>query len=522
MKHRYRLAALGLVVVAVAVALLAQKAPWRDSRAVSPAEAAPSVRAPAVMGSFYPGSPLVLRDEIETDLDAASVKAAPGELVAIIVPHAGYQYSAPVAAYAYRVARGRRYETVAVVGPSHRFPFDGVALSSIPEWLTPLGRVEIDRAASEAISKAYPAARVLDAVHDPEHSIEVQLPFLQVVLGQFKLLPMLMSDFSDSNCQRLAQALAEWARDKPVLLVASSDMSHYPAYDDAVRVDRETLKAIETMDAAKVSATTKRLMSQGVPELSTCLCGEGPVKTVLMAAKLLGADRVQVLRYANSGDAPRGPRAGVVGYGAVAIYRSKPRPAASAQQDLTPEQQQRLLSLARDALEQYVRTGRVVDVTETDPALLRPGAAFVTLRKGGELRGCIGSLEPTQRLADDVRDRAIMAAARDPRFPPVRSDELAELEVEVSVLSPLRRVASAEEVDIYKHGVMVASGTRRGVYLPQVARETGWSRETLLTHLCQEKAGLPGDAWKNGAELYVFTVQAFSSPAPGAARNVGD
>jgi AmmeMemoRadiSam system protein A/AmmeMemoRadiSam system protein B len=396
------------------------------------------------------------------------------------------------------------------------------------QWLTPLGPVDVDRAACNALAKAYPTARVLDAAHEPEHSIEVQLPFLQTSLGQFKLLPILMADFSDQSCAALAQALADWARNRSVLLIASSDMSHYPAYDDAVRVDHETLKAIETFDGqatfapAKLSATTRRLMSEGVPGLATCLCGEGPVKTVLAAARLLGADRVQVLHYANSGDVPTGSRESVVGYCAVAIYRTsaQPPPTRSAENGLTPEQQRRLLAVARDTLEQYVRTGRVLEVRETDPSLTgqatfaRPAAAFVTLRKGGELRGCMGALTPDAPLIETVRDRAIDAAARDPRFPPVQADELPDLEIEISVLSPLRRVASADEIDISKHGVVVTSGAQSGVFLPQVAQETGWSRDVLLSHLCQDKAGLPADAWRRGAALYVFTVQAFTSPAP--------
>lgn len=518
MRRRARLVAVVVVAAAIGAVLLARIRPRPGPQTISSAEAAPSVRAPAVMGMFYPSAASALRDQIQSCLDKVDVRGAAGDLIAIIVPHAGYSYSAPVAAYAYRQVQGRSYDTVVVIGPSHRFPFSGVALSGTGQWLTPLGQVEVDRAATAAISKSYQAAQVLDTVHEPEHSVEVQLPFLQVALGQFKLVPMLMADFSDDNCRGLAGVLADWAKGKSVLLVASSDMSHYPSYDDAVRVDRETLKAIETMDAAQVTRTTKRLMSEGVPGLSTCLCGEGPVKTVLMAAKMLGADRAQVLKYANSGDVPRGPKAGVVGYGAVALYRSKSPPREGA---LTWDQQQRLLAIARRAIEEYVKTGRQCEVSETDPVLRRPGAAFVTLRKSGALRGCIGSLEPTKALVEDVRDRAIMAAVADPRFPPVRGDELGELEVEVSVLSPLVRVASADEIDISKHGVMVVSGVRRGVFLPQVAQETGWTREVLLTHLCEEKAGLPGDAWKTGAELYVFTVQAFSSPAPGVQTNAG-
>ena len=365
--------------------------------------------------------------------------------------------------------------------------------------------------------KADAGAQVLDAAHAPEHSVEVQLPFLQAVLKDFKLVPVLMTDFSEANCAALARALAALARDRSVLLVASSDMSHYPSYEDAVRVDKATLQAIQSLDPAKVAATTSGSLSQGTANLGTCLCGEGPVKAVLMAAHLLGADRAKALRYANSGDIPGSPRDRVVGYGAVAIYRSAAAgktqaPARGA--ELDQAQQQRLLSLARSTIEQYVTTRRAAEARETDPALLRPAAAFVTLREGGDLRGCIGSLEPDAPLYRTVRDKAIAAAAQDPRFPPVAARELADLEIEISVLSPLRRVQSADQVELGKHGVVVAMSGRSGVFLPQVAQETGWTRDEFLSHLCYEKAGLPRDAWRRGASLYVFTVQSFSSGAP--------
>ena len=524
MKWPSGLAVLVVAILVVAGVVLVRSIPRQSVRAFASGRGEPKVRAPAVMGTFYPLAATQLREAVRRYLDAAETAEGPGELVALIVPHAGYSYSGPVAGFAYRRLVGRSYETVAVVGPSHRVPFSGVALSGFDEWYTPLGRVKVDRAGSDAVKESHPKARVVDAAHEPEHSIEVQLPFLQEALGEFQLLPVLMADFSSENCASLARALAEWARGRRVLLVASTDMSHYPAYDDAVRVDKETLRAIETMEAQEVAATTRKLMAQGVPRLSTCLCGEGPVKTILMAARLLGADSARVLKYANSGDVPHGAREGVVGYCAVALYRSNPKASLSGADsgELTSEQQQRLLVLARTTIEEHVRTGRRTAVKESDPALLRPAAAFVTLRKEGQLRGCIGSLQPSQPLAETVRDRAIMAASRDFRFPPVKAEELPHLEIEISVLSPLRPVASADDIDISKHGVVVIQGSRSGVYLPQVAHETGWSRDVLLSHLCRDKARLPADAWKQGAALYVFTVQAFSSPAPGVKTDAGD
>ena len=522
MKLRARVALLAVGLIVAAGIVLVRGMPHNAFRETESAHAEAVVRPPAVAGGFYPGDGSALRADMQRYLSQVEAKPLPGKLVALIVPHAGYMYSGPVAAYAYRQLQGRHYDTVVVIGPSHRAFFSGAALSSADQWATPLGSVPVDRSACDALSQSDHGARVFDDAHESEHSIEVQLPFLQTTLGDFKLLPILMADFSEQNCSALAQGLAQWARGRSVLLIASSDMSHYPAYEDAVRVDGETLKSIETLDAGKVAATTKKLMSQGVANLSTCLCGEGPVRTVLEAARLLGADRVEELRYANSGDVAGGSRDRVVGYCAVAICGKEVGTVRSGEGELSPAQQQRLLSVARGAIEEYVRTGRRIEIEESDPALLRPGAAFVTLRERGELRGCIGILEARAPLIETVRDRAIMAATSDPRFPPVGTEELPELEVEVSVLSPLRKVASADEIDISKHGIVVQAGQQSGVFLPQVAQETGWSREVLLGHLCRDKAGLPSDTWKRGANLYVFTVQAFSSPAPGERHHVGD
>jgi hypothetical protein len=178
--------------------------------------------------------------------------------------------------------------------------------------------------------------------------------------------------------------------------------------------------------------------------------------------------------------------------------------------ELNAQQQQVLLTLARDTIEQYVTDRSVPELPEGDPAFLPERAVFVTLHKHGELRGCIGGLEAKEPLAEAVRSSAISAATQDPRFPPVSPDELEDLEIEVSVLSPLQKVESPDEIIVGKHGVMVAKGMRRGVFLPQVAPEQGWDRDTMLTYLCAHKAGLPADAWRSGADLYIFTTQVFS------------
>ena len=522
MKLRSRFVVIMLaIVVAVGIAVVRGRPP----RALtSPsAHGQPVVRPAAVAGTFYPAEASELEAAVQQYLSQVEPSASPGALVALIVPHAGYMYSASVAAHAYRLLEGRSYDTVIVIGPSHRVPFTGFALTEADAWATPLGRVQIDREAGDHLGADLPNARLLEAAHSVEHSIEVQLPFLQTVLEDFRLLPILMGDDSRESCSSLAWALAEYTRGRSVLLIASTDMSHYPSYDDAVRVDRQTLAAIETMEADRVAETTGRLLAENTPDLDTALCGEGPVKTVLMAARQLGADQARILRYANSGDVPGVPRTGVVGYCAVALYRSSGEDESaqpSAGNALNPAQQQRLLGVARAAIEQYVGSRRRLAVEENDPALVRPGAVFITLTRGGtmtsggELRGCTGSLEPGAPLIETVRDQAIHTATQDFRFAPIQEAELPALEIEISVLSPLQLVSSAEEIDIQRHGIVVALGGRRGVFLPQVAQRTGWSRDVLLSRLCQDKAGLPEDAWRSGARLYVFTVQSLYSPAP--------
>jgi hypothetical protein len=504
----------GLAVVAAGAGLAAVQSQRRAAQPTAQPTAATQVREPAVAGSFYPAESSALRKAVEQFIGQAQVARERGELIALIVPHAGYEYSGKVAGCAYRQIEGRKYDTVVIVGPSHRVPFRGVALSGAGAWRTPLGHVPIDADAERAVAAADSKAQVLPEAHEVEHSVEVQVPFLQCTLKRFALVPVTMVDFSQTNCEALASALASIARRKRVLLVASSDMSHYPDYADAVRVDKATLRAIETLDARAVEKAAAREMSAGTANLATVLCGEGPVKTILMAARKLGANRVRVLRYANSGDVSGGDRSRVVGYCAVAIYRVKGLRAPGLREPGSPQalnllQQKRLLRFARTAIEKYVTSREVVECRERDDALLQSAGAFVTLKKQGALRGCIGRMEARGPLCTTVRDMAIAAAVQDRRFPPVTKEELPELKIEISVLSPLRRVSNPGEIDIKKHGIVVESDGSSGVFLPQVARETGWSKEVLLSELCGQKAGLPRDAWKHGATLYVFTVQEF-------------
>jgi AmmeMemoRadiSam system protein A len=306
----------------------------------------------------------------------------------------------------------------------------------------------------------------------------------------------------------LADALLEALPGRRAVVIASSDLSHYPTYDDALTVDGATLAAIETLDPARVRETTEALMAAGFSNLMTCACGEGPILVTMRVAQGLGADTATVLRYANSGDVS-GDQGKVVGYGAVMFWRYEPP-------DLSEAQREELLALARATIAEYLETEVIPDYETDDPLMNRRSGGFVTLKKDGDpstglrasLRGCIGHMWADTPLYRVVQEMAVSAATSDPRFPLMTAEELDAVSIEISVLSPLRRLTDTEQIEVGTHGLVVAQAGRQGVLLPQVPVEQGWDREEFLENLCH-KANLPPDCWREGAALYTFTAVVF-------------
>jgi AmmeMemoRadiSam system protein B/AmmeMemoRadiSam system protein A len=462
------------------------------------------VREPAVAGDFYPEDP----EELKTMVDAflQPVDSLDGEPIGLIVPHAGYVYSGWVAAYGFKQLAGANYDTIVIIGPNHQDPtFDGISVYAQGAFETPLGQVPIDEEVAQALID-YDKHIVFDAdVHAQEHSIEVELPFLQRVLGQVKIVPIIIGQPTEENVEILSRALTEVLVGKKALLIASSDMSHYPSYDDAVRVDSATLAALETGDPQALLANIQHNMTAGVSNLVTCLCGQGPVLVVMKVAAQLGANQVTVLKYANSADSPyaSADRSQVVGYGSVMLWRYEPP-------DLSADEKSKLLAIARESIAQYLKDGTLPQPEVTEPNLTRKSGAFVTLESGGELRGCIGHLLAQEPLYVTVRQAAVSAATQDPRFPALTEEELGDVTVEISVLSPLRRITDVQEIEVGTHGLFIVAEGGSGLLLPQVATEEGWSRDEFLDAVCL-KAGLPQDTWRTGnAALYTFTAIVFS------------
>lgn len=473
-------------------------------------------------GQFYDGDRAALSAQIDGFLAAAKPDAAPpGKIQVLIVPHAGYAYSGRTAGAAYRLVQGMDVATVVILGPSHRVGFEGCSIYPEGGFETPLGITEVDKTAAQAIAKASGFGFLAEA-HAEEHSIEVQVPFIQKVLPGARIVPIVMGFPSEQNIRMLAGALAKVLKDKKAIVIASTDMSHFLNRKEANALDKSTLDLVENQ--------TIPALLRKIERNENILCGGEAVVTALLYAQKMGESRVTVLRYADSTEGGT-PDDRVVGYFSAVVTTAagarNPASGYSGQEagggpravfsdgeggqsgfSLSADEKKELLRLARQTVERYVREKKVPEYDTSNPNFLSERGAFVTLKKKGELRGCIGYIAPVFPLFRAVIQCAVYAATEDPRFDPVAPAELKDLEYEISVLTPLIKIEDPKTVQVGKHGLVMAMGGRRGVLLPQVPVENGWGREEFLAQACL-KAGLPSDSWKKGAEIYTFEAIVF-------------
>ncbi len=493
----------------------------------SASESLERVRQPAVAGLFYPKDPKVLAKDLDRYLGDAPTNVIAG-VHALICPHAGYEYSGPIAARAYRQIAGTAFDTVIILAASHYAMFEGVSVPAAEAYVTPLGKVSVSSKARE-LAKRSPFvlepkclvqrpqwARVAskptprdgdDTPETWEHAVEVQVPFLQRTLKQFEILPVV---FGHASPAAVAAALAPLVNER-TLVVASSDLSHYHPYVDARSLDQQTLKWVcET-----------NLTALAEPAAEERACGRMPIMTLLELAKLKGW-KPQLLDYRNSGDTA-GDKSRVVGYGAVVFTDSrvetapaKPATDSKPQAAFNSAERRFLLELARKTLSQ-VTAGKPLTVLESDvvPAACRAEkGCFVTLTKAGDLRGCIGNIMPTGPLYLSVIENARSAALRDPRFHPVTADEAAKLHIEISVLSLPEPLAFSNPEDLlaklqpHRDGVVLRIGARGATFLPQVWEQLP-EKTQFLSHL-SAKAGCPADAWRGrDVTVSIYHVEAF-------------
>jgi len=464
-------------------------------------------RQPAVAGSFYPASKAKLEAQLGQLFREAEPVGLEGTIQSLIVPHAGYAYSGTVAASGYKsIPEDAAYKNVFIIASSHREQFNGASVYSVGNYLTPLGEARVNREISNALMADNKSVYFYEKAHEREHSIEVQIPFIQYRFGDIPIVPIVMGSSSIDGARDLAAALVPYFTPDNLFII-SSDFSHYPSYTDAQRIDRLTGEAILKKDPEYFYNTLRKNSQESVPNLSTSTCGWSSIMTMLYMAQRESDLVVSPVIYRNSGDAAIGDKERVVGYWAIASHSLANIP---KNYSLTEADKASLLDIARNTLETFIQTGELVEVSPQalTPVLKEPAGVFVSLYMGGRLRGCIGNFSPTNPLYLVVQEMTLAAATRDQRFAPVEKSDLEYIDVEISVLTPLQRITSVEEFQLGKHGIYMTRDGKSGTYLPQVAKDTGWDTEEFLGRCAREKAGIGWDGWKD-ADLYVYEAIVF-------------
>ena len=467
----------------------------------------PVVRPATQANRFYTGNPEELSQEVDSFLALHSSRTTYQNVAALIVPHAGYYFSGNVAASAYMTLNPKKsYKRIFLLGPSHHEWLNGASVNSkVDYYATPLGNVKVDRETAQQLIDADSVFSYKAAAHAQEHCLEVQLPFLQRRLDEVPpIVPIIISTNDYSKLKRMAEMLRPYFTDDNLFII-SSDFSHYPSYEDAYEVDTKTGKAIETGDVEQLIATIENNADSGKRNLATSACGEFPIITLMLM--LNHNYEIKHLMYQNSGDIDNHDHSRVVGYHAFAFLRKQ---ISETEFTLTDADKKQLKEIALQSIKDSLDSKPIARPTlHSQLSILNSKCgAFVSLHKYGRLRGCIGHFGEDYPLHEIVAEMARSAAFEDPRFTPVTREELDDIDIEISVLTPMRRIQSIDEFELHRHGIYIRKGFRSGTFLPQVADEVNWTKEEFIGHCSQDKAGLGWDGWRD-AELYVYEAIVF-------------
>ncbi len=479
------------------------------------------IRKSAVADKFYPGERGELKDEINYFLEKAENEKVLNHVRALMLPHASYFFCGEVLGGGYNQIKGESRNTVILMCSSHQKHFEGIALSNENFWETPLGQVEVDQELGEKLSDEIKEINYDNSIFEGDHTLEIHIPFLQESLKDgFKILPIIFGEVDLGSCKNFSKKLCEYLTPGD-LIIASTDMSHFPPYEEANRIDNETLDIIASLDLDDLENHVINIEEKNIIGEETLLCGIDGVKIVMKTAKLLEWNKGKILKYLNSGDISGGDKDRVVGYGSVVFTDKNERTilsdkiSDSVNQILNSRQRETLLEIARKTVENFISLGDVPDFNNVEDEILNKAmGAFVTLKTDGKLRGCIGQIVQTEDpLWRVIQNMAIASATEDDRFSPVEKKELPNLEYEISVLSVPERIDDWHDFELGLHEVVIKKGDKSGVFLPSVAKETLWNKEEFLSKLCSMKAGLSPNAYRKDpeVEIYVFTTETFSS-----------
>jgi len=433
------------------------------------------IREPVVAGQFYPASPSHLSETIR---GMVNDKATREEVIGLVAPHAGYPYSGPVAGAT--ISRVIFKDTFIIIGPNHTGRGKPLSIMTEGTWQTPLGPVEIDSALAKQILSTSRHLEEDHLAHQHEHSIEVQLPFLQYFKPDIRLVPIILSYYSEDAYREIGREIAAAIKklQRKAVIIASSDMTHYEPQDAAQKKDAQAIEAVLDLNEDE--------LLRRVDEFNISMCGYAPTVSLICAARELGATSAELVKYQTSGDAT-GDYSAVVGYAGIIIKGMSP-----------------LARLARETVAAFVREGKTPQPAELTAEMKKRAGVFVSIHKHGALRGCIGTFEPSrENVAQEIISNAISSATRDPRFPPIAPSELPDLDYSVDVLTTPEPIESKDQLDPRKYGVIVEAGFRRGLLLPDLE---GVDSVDYQIDICRQKAGIAPD---EPIKLYRFEVKRY-------------
>ncbi|MEN8121533.1 MAG: AmmeMemoRadiSam system protein B [Bacteroidota bacterium] len=465
-------------------------------------------RKAVVAGKFYPQD----KNELKNQLVEHFAKAKPpktNNVLAIISPHAGYVFSGEVAASAFnQLDIKKKYKRIFLIGPSHYVSFNGASIYNTGNYESPLGEVKVDLKLANELIKKNKLISYHPEAHEQEHCLETQIPFLQYKLNyDFKIIPVIIGTQSEKTISQIASILKPYFNSEN-LFVISSDFSHFPNYNDANIVDKLSCNAILKNSPDKLIKQVKINAEKHTPNLATSMCGYSAILTLLYITKDNKDLSYHAIQYKNSGDSKYGGKDRVVGYYAFSVTEKATKTSFGFK--FKKSDKETLLKIARNSIVSHLNktSTQLIDTNNLSNVLKTSCGAFVTLNKEHKLRGCIGNFSPDLPLYKVVQNMAIAAATQDPRFNAVSSDEINNLKIEISVLTPMKKINSIDDVEVGKHGIYIKKGYRKGTLLPQVATNNKWTNKEFVNYCAKYKAGIPLTELKY-AELYVYEAIVF-------------
>ena len=472
-------------------------------------------RKPAVAGSFYPAGQKELKRTLQELFDEL---ADPGKPVlknnenvrALVSPHAGYVFSGTVTASAIAcIPPDAQYDNIFLIGSSHRVSFPGASVYTEGDYETPLGVAQVNREAANQLVRDSKTFSYYKEAHTTEHSLEVQIPFLQYHLkNEIRIIPIIIGTHNTKVCREIAEELKPYFNSRNLFII-SSDFSHYPPFDEAVKLDKKTADAFLSGDPGTFLATIRENSRSGIRGLATSMCGWTSGLVLLHLCQEENDLEFKHIMYRNSGHSKFGDNSGVVGYNSIVVTGIE-QEKEEGDFSISHRGQETLLQIARQSIGSVLGKNEKPVLKDPEmPADIRaPLGAFVTLNLDGKLRGCIGRFTPSDPLYKTVSEMARAAAFSDTRFDPLSGDEFNDVKIEISVLSPLRKIDNIDNIVLGKHGVYIKKGYRSGTFLPQVANNRNWEIQDFLGHISRDKAGLGWTGWKD-ADIYIYEAFIF-------------